>query len=39
MRYADCYLDVAMRYAHVPVKQAVIAFGLESDVPGRKDSG
>src|ERR1700687_5636896 len=22
-RYADCYLDVAMRYAHVPVKQAV----------------
>ena len=25
MRYADCYLDVAMRYAHVPVKQAVIS--------------
>src|SRR3984893_5354346 len=24
-RYADCYLDVAMRYAHVPVKQAVIS--------------
>ena len=24
-RYADAYLDVAMRYAHVPVKQAVIA--------------
>jgi 5-methyltetrahydropteroyltriglutamate--homocysteine methyltransferase len=24
-RYADSYLDVAMRYAHVPVKQAVIA--------------
>ena len=23
--YADSYLDVAMRYAHVPVKQAVIA--------------
>src|ERR1700716_299898 len=25
MRYADCYLDVAMGYAHVPVKQAVIS--------------
>jgi len=25
MRYADRYLDVAMRYAHVPVKQAVIS--------------
>jgi 5-methyltetrahydropteroyltriglutamate--homocysteine methyltransferase len=25
MRYADCFLDVAMRYAHVPVKQAVIS--------------
>src|SRR5229473_2254876 len=25
MRYADCYLDVAMRYAHAPVKQAVIS--------------
>src|SRR3979490_1395115 len=24
-RYADCSLDVAMRYAHVPVKQAVIS--------------
>jgi 5-methyltetrahydropteroyltriglutamate--homocysteine methyltransferase len=24
-RYADCYLDVAMGYAHVPVKQAVIS--------------
>jgi 5-methyltetrahydropteroyltriglutamate--homocysteine methyltransferase len=24
-RYADSYLDVAMRYAHVPVKQAVIS--------------
>ncbi len=24
-RYADSYLDLAMRYAHVPVKQAVIA--------------
>jgi 5-methyltetrahydropteroyltriglutamate--homocysteine methyltransferase len=24
-RYADAYLDVAMRYAHVPVKQAVIS--------------
>src|SRR4030088_1563369 len=24
-RYADCYLDVAMLYAHVPVKQAVIS--------------
>src|SRR5258705_9467405 len=24
-RYADCYLDVAMRYAHVPVKQAVVS--------------
>jgi 5-methyltetrahydropteroyltriglutamate--homocysteine methyltransferase len=24
-RYADSYLDVALRYAHVPVKQAVIA--------------
>jgi 5-methyltetrahydropteroyltriglutamate--homocysteine methyltransferase len=24
-RYADCYLDLAMRYAHVPVKQAVIS--------------
>src|SRR6266850_3205160 len=24
-RYADRYLDVAMRYAHVPVKQAVIS--------------
>src|SRR4030081_1212534 len=24
-RYADCYLDIAMRYAHVPVKQAVIS--------------
>jgi 5-methyltetrahydropteroyltriglutamate--homocysteine methyltransferase len=25
MRYADDYLDVAMRYAHLPVKQAVIS--------------
>ena len=25
VRYADSYLDVAMRYAHVPVKQAVIS--------------
>ena len=25
MRHADCYLDVAQRYAHVPVKQAVIS--------------
>ena len=25
LRYADSYLDVAMRYAHVPVKQAVIS--------------
>jgi 5-methyltetrahydropteroyltriglutamate--homocysteine methyltransferase len=24
-RYADSYMDVAMRYAHVPVKQAVIS--------------
>jgi 5-methyltetrahydropteroyltriglutamate--homocysteine methyltransferase len=24
-RYADAYLDIAMRYAHVPVKQAVIS--------------
>jgi 5-methyltetrahydropteroyltriglutamate--homocysteine methyltransferase len=24
-RYADTYLDVAMRYAHVPLKQAVIS--------------
>jgi methionine synthase II (cobalamin-independent) len=24
-RYADCYLDIAMRYSHVPVKQAVIS--------------
>jgi 5-methyltetrahydropteroyltriglutamate--homocysteine methyltransferase len=24
-RYADAYLEVAMRYAHVPVKQAVIS--------------
>jgi 5-methyltetrahydropteroyltriglutamate--homocysteine methyltransferase len=24
-RYADCYLDVAMRYAHRPIKQAVIS--------------
>src|SRR5881409_4177730 len=24
-RYADRYLDVAMRYTHVPVKQAVIS--------------
>src|ERR1700732_3775997 len=24
-RYADAYLDVAMRYAHVPLKQAVIS--------------
>src|SRR6267143_2548930 len=24
-RYADCYLDFAMRYAPVPVKQAVIS--------------
>src|SRR6266850_1638982 len=24
-QYADCYLNVAMRYAHVPVKQAVIS--------------
>src|ERR1700719_905438 len=24
-RYADCYLDVAVRYAHLPVKQAVIS--------------
>src|ERR1700681_742143 len=24
-RYADCYLDAAMRYAHVPVKQAFIS--------------
>ncbi len=25
LRYADSYLDMAMRYAHVPVKQAVIS--------------
>src|SRR2546426_11910686 len=25
LRHADSYLDVAMRYAHVPVKQAVIS--------------
>jgi 5-methyltetrahydropteroyltriglutamate--homocysteine methyltransferase len=25
LRYADAYLDLAMRYAHVPVKQAVIS--------------
>src|SRR6266850_5301489 len=25
MRHADSYLDVALRYAHVPVKQAVIS--------------
>src|ERR1700740_2525107 len=25
LRYADSYLDVAMRYAHVPLKQAVIS--------------
>src|SRR3984893_5139096 len=25
MRYADSYLEAAMRYAHVPVKQAVIS--------------
>jgi 5-methyltetrahydropteroyltriglutamate--homocysteine methyltransferase len=25
LRYADSYLDLAMRYAHVPVKQAVIS--------------
>ncbi|MES2353679.1 MAG: 5-methyltetrahydropteroyltriglutamate--homocysteine methyltransferase [Pseudomonadota bacterium] len=25
LRYADSYLDVAMRYAHVPMKQAVIS--------------
>lgn len=25
VRYADSYLDLAMRYAHVPVKQAVIS--------------
>jgi 5-methyltetrahydropteroyltriglutamate--homocysteine methyltransferase len=25
VRHADCYLDVAMRYAHLPVKQAVIS--------------
>ncbi len=25
MRYADSFLDVALRYAHVPVKQAVIS--------------
>src|SRR5467141_427341 len=24
-RYADCYLEVAQRYAHVPIKQAVIS--------------
>jgi hypothetical protein len=24
-RYADFYLDVALRYAHVPVKRAVIS--------------
>src|SRR5256714_8651663 len=24
-QYADCYLDVALRYAHFPVKQAVIS--------------
>jgi 5-methyltetrahydropteroyltriglutamate--homocysteine methyltransferase len=24
-RYADCYLDVALRYAHRPLKQAVIS--------------
>jgi len=24
-RYADRYLEVALRYAHVPVKQAVIS--------------
>jgi 5-methyltetrahydropteroyltriglutamate--homocysteine methyltransferase len=25
LRYADSYLDVAMRYAHLPVKEAVIS--------------
>src|SRR6202158_4538298 len=24
-RYADCFLDLAIRYAHVPIKQAVIS--------------
>jgi 5-methyltetrahydropteroyltriglutamate--homocysteine methyltransferase len=39
-RYADSYLDVALRYAHVPVKQAVIspsALSLlypASEIPG-----
>jgi 5-methyltetrahydropteroyltriglutamate--homocysteine methyltransferase len=39
-RYADSYLDVAQRYAHVPVKQAVIspsALGLmypAEEIPG-----
>ena len=37
-RHADSYLDVALRYAHVPVKQAVISpSALESHVPGRRD--
>jgi len=34
-RYADGYLDIAMHYAHVPVKQAVISpSGLSLMCPG-----
>src|SRR5882672_1889562 len=39
-RYADSYLDAAMRYAHVPVKQAVIspsALSLMYPAEGIKD--
>lgn len=40
MRYADSYLDVALRYAHTPIKQAVISPSALSlmyppeDIPG-----
>jgi len=36
--YADSFLEVAMRYAHAPLKQAVIAFLFEPDVTPREDS-
>src|SRR2546429_3254137 len=39
-RYADCFLDVAMRYAHVPVKQAGVSPSALSFVyPGGGNSG
>ena len=39
-RYADSYLDVAKRYARVPLKQAVISpSALSLMYPGRRHSG